>query len=331
MALTTVPNDFVIYNDWLHSGYLERIAENVEGFNANSNSAIILTTESLLGNYRETSFFKELAQSDLIHDRDKNDLTSVTSAKMLAVETVVPYLPSRFGPYETTLSAFNDIGESPERFSELLGQALADAVMKDMLDVSFKAIIGATQGIAGETMTVGAGAAGTAALTYEGFIDGMAAWGDKLDEVACFVMRSKDYYGVMKGNITAATIDSIAGATLNAGTVATMGKPVLVMDNASLVAKGLADGDSGCVLALTTSAITCIADDNMVIKTEDVLGQANLIIKWQGESQFGIKLKGFGFDKTKTIDRTTLAVGANWAQKVTSTKNLGAAVIITAL
>ena len=326
---TTVPNDFVIYNEWVISGYLERIAENINGFNANSNNGIVLTTASLLGNYKETSFFKELAQADLIHDRDKNSTTTVQAAKMAAVETVVPYLPSRYGPYETTRSAFLDLGKSPEEFSALLGVALADAVMKDMLDTSFKALIAATQAIPSEPMTVGAGSAATAGLTYDGFIDGMSKYGDRLDEIAVFVMRSKDYYAVMKNNITAATIDSVAGATLNQGSVATLGKPVLVMDNESLLGKGAAADDSGVVLALTQGAITCIADDDFYITTKEELKKENITITWQGESQYGLRLKGFGYDKTKTINRTELAKGANWAKKVTSTKNLAGAVILT--
>ena len=331
MAITT-PNDFVIYNEWVQSGYLEKIARNIEGFNANSNNAINLTTTSLVGNYRELAFFKELAQSDLISDRDKNSTTAVTPAKMTQVDDVIPYLPSRFGPYETTRSAFLDIGKSPEEFSGLLGEALADAVMADMLDTSFSAMIGAVQNIPAEPMTVGAGAAGAASLSYDMFIDGMALFGDRLDEIACFVMRGRDYFGLMKGNVTAATIDSIAGATLNSGSVATLGKPVLVMDSPALVGKGAAAADSGVVLALTKNAITCIADDDFYLTTAETLLKENILITWQGESQFGIDLKGFSFDKSvQPIDRAGITTGANWTKNVTSLKNTGCGLLLTQL
>jgi len=319
MAVTT-PNDFVIYNEWLQSGYLERIAENVQGFNANSNGGIVLTTASLLGNYKETAFFKELAQADLIHDRDKNSTAAVTAAKMQAVEEVIPYLPSRFGPYETTRSAFLDIGKSPQEFSALLGQALADAVMKDMLDTSFAATIAA---VTANTPAYVVGDA-TKGLTYNGFIDGMAAYGDKLDNIAVFVMRSKDYFSVMRDNVTAATIDSIAGQTLREGSVATLGKPVLVMDNDKLMA-----GTDGAVLALAKGAITCIADDDMYITTKEDLLKENITITWQGESQYGLKLAGYSYDKTKAITRTEIVKGANWSKVVSSDKNTGAVIVKT--
>jgi hypothetical protein len=326
---TTTPSDFIIYEDWVQSGYIEKIAQNVAGFNANSNNAINLTTASLLGNYREIAFFKELAQSDLIHDRDKNSTAPVTAAKMTEMEDIIPYLPSRFGPYETTRSAFLDIGKSPEEFSALLGESLADAVMKDMLDTSFSAIIGAVQNLAGEPMTVGAGAAGTASLSYDSLIDGMSLYGDKINEIACFVMRAKDYFGLMKGNIVAATIDSVAGATLNSGSVATLGKPVLVIDSPSLVGAGAAPDDSGVVLALTANAITCIAADDFYLTTEQALGKANITIMWQGESQYGVDLLGYAFDKTQTIDRASIGAGANWTQVATDLKNTAGGAILT--
>lgn len=331
---TTTPSDFVIYTDWVQSGYIEKLAQNVNGFNANSNNAINLTTSMLVGNYKERAFFEELAQSDLIHDRDKNSVAAVTPAEMTQLEDIVPYIPSRFGPYETTRSAFLDIGKSPEEFSALLGGALADAVMKDMLDTSFAALISAIQDA--DTMTVGAGAAGTAALSYDTMIDGMAKFGDRLDNVACFVMRAKDYYGLMKGNVTAATIDSVAGATLNSGSVATLGKPVLVMDSPSLVGTGLAADDSGAVLALTENAITCIADDDFFLTTDTVLGKDNITIIWQGESQYGVDLKGYVYDKTigtgasGGIIRADVT-GANWTQIATSTKNTAGGLILTLL
>jgi len=318
----TTPNDFVIYNEWVQSGYLEKLSENVNGFNANSNGGIVLTTAALLGNYKETAFFKELAQADLIHDRDKNSTATVTAAKMEATEEVVPYLPSRYGPYETTRSAFLDIGKTPEEFSSLLGQALADAVMKDMLDTSFAATIGAV------TSNNAAYVVGdkTKGMTYNGFIDGMAAFGDKLDNIAVFVMRSTDYFNLMRDNITAATIDTIAGQTLREGSVATMGKPVLIMDNDTLtnVAK-----DGGVVLALAKGAITCIADDGVYITTKEGLLKENITITWQGESQYGLKLMGYGYDKTKTITRTEIVKGTNWSKTVSSAKNTGAVVIET--
>jgi hypothetical protein len=142
-------------------------------------------------------------------------------------------------------------------------------------------------------------------------------------------MRSQDYYGLMKGNVVAATIDSVAGATLNSGSVATLGKPVLITDSPALLGKGAADDDSGVVLALASNAITCIGDDDFYLETQTVLGKENVVIVWQGESQYGVDLKGYAYDKSVEVNRTNLPVSDNWAQVATNVKNTAGVCLLT--
>ena len=323
---TTLSSGFTIYNEWVQLGFLERIAQNIQGFNASSNNAINLTTEDLVGDFTQEAFFSEIATATMIFDRDKNGLNTVTPAAIGDVETVIPQLPTRFGPFQSTRQAFLDKGKSPEEFSRLLGVALADNQMADMLNTGIAAFVGAVTN--GATMVSGTSGAG-APLTYQGLIDGMATYGDRLDEIACFVMRGKDYYALMGGNITAATIDSVAGATLNAGSVATFGKPVLVTDSPALE-----NATDGFVLALAKNAITTAAGNDLYVETQTELLKENILINWQGEGNFTLALKGYTFDKAIAaggITRAEASTGANWAQNVTSTKNTGGSLIFTAV
>ena len=96
------------------------------------------------------------------------------------------------------------------------------------------------------------------------------------------------------------------------------------MDNDKLMA-----GTDGAVLALSKGAITCIADDDMYITTKEDLLRENILITWQGESAYGLKLAGYSYDKTKAINRTEIVKGANWSKVVSSDKNTGAVVVKT--
>lgn len=323
----TIPTDFKIYNAFVQSSFIEGISQNVAAFNAASNGAINLTTDQLIGDYKQIAAFGKLVDAEIISDRDKNAVTAVTPAALSSIEDVIPYLPSRYGPYESTRSAFLDIGKSPEEFSMLLGQQLADYVSKDMLNTAIISTIAAVHGNA--TMEIGTGAAATVALKYTGIIDLMALYGDRLDDIACLVMRSKDYYALMGDNITAATIDSVAGQTFMNGTVATMGRPILVTDSPALLATGLAADDSGAVLALTTGAITCIQDSDMYVESQTNLLKENITITWQGEGQYGIDIKGYAYDKTVAVTRAAIGTTANWSKIVTSDKNTAAGVLLT--
>ncbi len=266
----------------------------------------------------------------MVYDRDKNGVGAVVPKAIGDILTVTPQVPTRFGPFQSTRQAFLDKGKSPEEFSRLLGVALAENQLADMLNTGIAAAVAAIP--AG--MQVGAGVAGTSALTYQGLIDGMALYGDRISEIACFVMRGQDYFGLMSGNVTAATIDSVAGATLNAGSVATMGKPVLVTDSPALLANGAAPGDSGAVLALTKNAITVAAGSDMYVESQTELLKENILINWQGEGNYTLALKGYTFDKAvaaEGITRLEAGTTANWTQNVNSTKNTAGGVIITKL
>ncbi len=331
MAITK-SSDFTILNPWVQMGYIERISQNVQGFNKNSNNAINLTTADLVGDFDQEVFFSEIATSTMIFDRDKNDVSAKTPVSIGDISTIIPQIPTRFGPFASTRQAFLDKGKSPEEFSRLLGVALADNQMADMLNTGIAAFIAAVHG--NPTMEVGSGSVGTAGLTYTSLIEGMALFGDKLDEIACFVMRGKDYYALMGGNITAATIDSIAGATLNAGSVATFGKPVLVTDSPALLGTGAAANDSGAVLALAKDAITVSASSDMYVETQTQLLLGNIVVNWQGESSYSLRLRGYSFDATAAVEgitRVEAGTTSLWTKNVSSDKNTGGGVLLTAI
>ncbi len=278
----------------------------------------------MVGDFTQEAFFAEIATASMIYDRDKNSVIPVDAKAIGDVETIIPQIPTRFGPFQSTRQAFLDKGMSPEEFSRLLGVALADNQMADMLNTGIAAFVAAV--VNGGTMVSGVSAAG-APLAYQGLIDGMASYGDRLGEIACFVMRGQDYYALMGGNITAATIDSVAGATLNAGSVATFGKPVLVTDSPALD-----DGTDGYVLALTKNAITTAVGD-IYVETQTELLKENILINWQGEGSFDLRLKGYSFDKAVAAGGITRAeaAGTNWTQNVASEKNTGGCAIIVSL
>ncbi len=329
MAIT-VPTDFKVYNAFVQSGFIEGIAENIEGFGAGSNGAIMVTVDSLIGDYKQVAAFGKLSEDDIINDRDKSATGAVVPAALTSIEDIIPYLPSRYGPYETTRSAFLDIGKSPEEFSTMLGRELASYVTKDMLNVSLLSSVAAIHG--NLPMEIGSGSEATAALTYTGIIDLQALYGDQLSSIACLVMRSKDYYSLMKDNITAATIDSVAGQTFMNGTTATMGKPVWITDLPALDGgTGAVADDSGVVLALTKQAITVIQDSDFYVENQTTLLKENITITWQGEGQYGVDLKGYAYDKTVAVTRTSLKTTANWSKIVVSDKNTLGGILLTLL
>lgn len=174
-------------------------------------------------------------------------------------------------------------------------------------------------------------------LDHSSLVDLQALYGDAGQRVAAFVMHSKVYYDLMKQSISD-NVYNVAGVTIHEGTVATLGKPVIVTDSASLVSVGTGDTTSHneyFTLALTPGAIEIEESEDRQIVSDLVTGLENLVLRYQGEFAYTLKLKGYAWDMTNggiNPLATSAGVGlaTNWDKIVTDNKSTGGARLITA-
>lgn len=191
----------------------------------------------------------------------------------------------------------------------------------------------------GGTAGGAAGAIGDTAvgdtITHSSLVDLQALYGDAGQRVSAFVMHSKVYYDLMKQGI-ADNVYNVAGVTIHEGTVATLGKPVIVTDSDSLVSSGTGDTTAHneyFTLGLTAGAIEVEESEDRQIVSDLITGLENLVLRYQGEYAYNVKLKGYAWDITNGgINPTTAAMGTatNWDKVVTDDKSTGGARLITA-
>ncbi|RLA73559.1 MAG: hypothetical protein DRG30_06175 [Epsilonproteobacteria bacterium] len=113
-----------------------------------------------------------------------------------------------------------------------------------------------------------------------------------------------------------------------------MGVPILITDSPALLATGAAADDSGAVLALTRDAITLAAGNDMYVRSEIQLLKKNILINWQGEANYTLRVKGYTYDKAADaggITRAAAADATKWSKNVTSLKNSAGGVLLTLL
>src|SRR5690606_2514044 len=134
---TTVNSDLIIDNDLAQTAYLERIQDVLDVFNGSSAGAVRLVNESIEGDFRKRAFYQ--IGGSLTH-RDVNSTSSVTGTKIGAGESVGVKSPWKYGPYETTEEAFKRRARSPEEFSQLVGQDMADAALAYFIEVAFASL-----------------------------------------------------------------------------------------------------------------------------------------------------------------------------------------------
>lgn len=300
---TTLNSDMIIYNDLAQTAYLERLQDVLEVFNASSGGALILRNELIEGDLRKRSFYKI---GGTLGHRNVNSDAAVTGIKIGADEAVGVKTPWKYGPYETTEEAFKRRARSPEEFSMLVGQDMADAALDYYIQTAF-ASLGAAIG-ANANMV----ASGSFAVDHKKVLTkGMRKFGDRFNRIALFAMDSATYFDLVDDAIDQKIYEE-AGVVIYGGSPGTMGKPVLVSDKVT----------EERIFGLQVGAVSVTESQAPGVRSYPVNTQENLAIGYRAEGAFNVDIMGYSWMDTAGVNPNlaALGTGANWRKHATSDK-----------
>ncbi|WP_345868083.1 major capsid protein [Shewanella algae] len=301
---TTVNTDMIIYNDLAQTAYLERLQDVLEVFNTASNGAIVLRNELIEGDLRKRAFYK--IGGSLAH-RDVNSTAAPSGSKIGSGEMIGVKSPWKYGPYETTEEAFKRRARSPEEFSELVGQDMADAVLDYYIQAAFAGLSGAIGSNANMVTTAAFATDHKKVLTK-----GMRKFGDRFNRISMFGMNSAVYFDLVDDAIDQKVYEE-AGIVIYGGVPGTMGKPVLVSDTIP----------EESIFGLQAGAVTVTESQAPGIRSYDINTQENLALGYRGEGTFNVDLLGYSWNETAGSTNPNLAAlgaTANWTKYATSDK-----------
>jgi hypothetical protein len=331
--------NFVIDNPFIYTGYTEMLTQFSNAFNAQSNGALTLTAESIMGDTAQSSYFQNIA--GLVRDRDPTSNADVDD-KVIPMGTITTVKVNRgIGPVAHTYDSFRKIGVQgniPDGHNTtginlmdyIVGQQTAKGVQVEKINMALLALTTALRQIAGVKYANTAGTLDNAAL-----VNGLAKMGDAAgNNVRIWVMHSKAYYNLILTQI-ASGIDSVTGFTLANAQPITLNRPVLVIDSPSLVIpNGVSAGvNSYITLGLGAGAAEVIDSEDMMLASQLITGKQNLAIRLQGEYSYNLGVRGFTYDVASGgINPSATAIGtaANWDKAYADVKDLGGVVIETA-
>ncbi|MCT8191352.1 major capsid protein [Pseudomonas monteilii] len=300
---TTLNSDMIIYNDLAQTAYLERLQDVLEVFNASSGGALILRNELIEGDLRKRSFYKI---GGTLGHRNVNSDAAVSGIKIGADEAVGVKTPWKYGPYETTEEAFKRRARSPEEFSMLVGQDMADAALDYYIQTAFAAL-GAAIG-ANANMV----ATGSFAVDHKKVLTkGMRKFGDRFNRIALFAMDSATYFDLVDDAIDQKIYEE-AGVVIYGGSPGTMGKPVLVSDKVT----------EERIFGLQVGAVSVTESQAPGVRSYPVNTQENLAIGYRAEGAFNVDIMGYSWKDTAGVNPNlaALGTGANWRKHATSDK-----------
>lgn len=296
---TTVNSDMIIYNDQAQTAYLERIQDVLAVFNASSQGAIILRNELLEGDLTQRAFYTVPGS---VGHRDVNSTAPVVGQKLGADEMVGVKTPWKYGPYEATEESFKRRARSPEEFSQLIGQHMADATLAYFIEAAFAAL-GAAIGANTDMVAQGDWALdGKKVLTK-----GMRRFGDRFNRIALFAMDSTTYFDLVDNAIDTKLYEE-AGLVVYGGQPGTMGKPVLVSDRIP----------ENSIFGLQPGAVQIIESQAPGFRSYNIDDQENLAMGYRGEGTFNVELLGYSWNSDGSPAAPTnpnlaqLGTGANW-------------------
>lgn len=320
-AISTL-TDFKIYDEQFFAGVYEGIAENLNVFNEASLGALILSAKAMKGQFERESFMKNL--STIISRRDPSSVAGVADQKLVQGEFVGPKINRQIGPVAGTLDEWKKINENPELMSFYAGKAAAEGKLQDFVHSAINSVAAAIRGQAGLLTTKGAGLT----ITQNFLVDIQRPFGDKAANISCFVMHSKPYFDLLGDAITQ-KIFGVANIAIYEGTVATLGKPTIVVDAPALIIAGAPN--RYVTLGLVGGAVEIKESEDQTVFSQMVTGLANLVMRMQGEYAFNIRVKGFAYDTTAGVNPTDAAVGtsANWLLQAAQLKNTAGVALTT--
>jgi len=326
---TTASGDVKIYEPQMQGAFIETIQQNVDAFNAASRGALPFRVRVQKGQYDYDAFFDEVS-SIARRDPSADSSSSAAATKLTQDDFIGVKLNRRNGPYEWNISSAKMAGFDPARFSIAVGEQTAVAVPQEMLDRALAALEAKLDAVAALEHDATDGTLATADLN-----SGISKFGDASSRIVVWVMHSKVWFDLI-GNQLASTASVFAsnsfGATLYEGTPATLGRPVLVTDSASLVSNAdVSTGDPRySSLGLVAGALEIdITEPPLAVAEGPITGADNLYIRWQAEYSYNLKMKGCSYATGSGANPTnaTVATAGSWTTKIADNKLLPGVIV----
>lgn len=324
-------SDMKIYDPRTQAGYRERLAQIIEIFNANSSGCIQLDTVTKAGNYDIRGFFARM--SGLVTRRDLTSTSAATAIKPTQSEQVGVKLYRSIGPVDVArgalISAGISVGEDGAAFA--LGEWGAEAAAAEKVDTALAALGSAIRAVSSGALLndISGGSGGAELMSGDALATGLSKRGDMATEVACWVMHSKPFFNLMRGQI-ASTTAGIGDVVLATASPISLNRPILVTDSASLVVTG--SPTKYVTLGLTPGALKVEDTEEEYIVNDVVTGLAQIVHRIQGEYAYNLEMKGFTWDVANGGANPTanaVATATNWDKVYSQDKALAGVAILS--
>jgi len=312
---------FKVLNEQFMGGYIETLQQNSDVFNGASRNTIQLRNKRIKGHYEYENFFQSI--SSLVSRRDITSVSTATDLALTQEQFIGVKLDRKIGPVGMTMDALKKIEIDQDRFSFILGQQFAKAVMVDQVNSAIRALNAA---LAFSGWSVDKTGESTTTMTHGYLANAIAKMGDASSRVVAWIMHSKPFWDLVGQAITDKITD-VANVAIWEGRTGGINRPIIVTDDSSLL-----DGSTYTTLGLVEGAAVIDESEVPTVVNDLITGYENLIVRLQGELSYNLRLQGFKYDVSgggiNPID-ATVATQGNWDKVVSDNRQVAGVRLLT--
>lgn len=317
-------SDLAVFNEQLFTTSTEILDQQVELFNAASNGGLILRAKPFAGDYSEESFFAFV--SGLVRRRNPYADGAIAEKSLRTLIDTMVKVAAGTPVLRMDPSQMRWIQENPELAAATWAKQLSAQILADMLNVAIGSLYAACSQIA--ALKYDATGLTPDTMTLRTLNRGAQLFGDRADEIACWLMHSTPWFDLIDAGLANST------ALFSYGTVNIMrdvtGRPFVISDQPTL--KSGATPAVYHTLGLTSGAAVINTNNDYDQNIETSNGNENIKRTLQAEWSYNVGVKGFTWDKANGGHAPTdnaLFTPTNWDKTATSNRDLAAVIIET--
>lgn len=314
-------SDMIVFNQQTQVVATETVAQYLNTFNQASGGALLLGSQSTLGDYVEEASYKAI--SALVSRRDAYGSGDLATKALQQLKDVAVKVDQSIGPVEWTIEQFARLLKNEEEAGLIIGEQAAEAMIQDYLNTAAASLVAAIGNQA--SLVNDYSATGTAKLVELNTAAGK--FGDRQMSLAAWLMHSKVFTDLTNEAITNTS------QLYNVGNIRVMqdglGRRYVVTDAPALLTAGAPDKYN--TVGLVPGA-AMVETQPLLTMTQPKADQENMGTVWKGESSFTIGLKGYAWDITnggKSPTDAELATGSNWDVIATDLKDTAGVMLIS--
>lgn len=319
-------SDLQVFQEYAYSTMTETQDQQVEKFNDATRGGIILTSGAHQGDFSSTAIWAKI--QGLVRRRNSYGSGAQTLKKLSMLVNTSVKVAAGTPPIEINPGMMKWIQKSPEEAGVVIGKQMAEDNMADMLNTGiliYRAGVGNVSALVSDrTATPDTGA------TLAGLLSGAAKFGDRSQDIACWLMHSKslfDIYGQALTNGNQLFVFGNIQVTTDG-----FGRPIVITDSPNLFqVDGVSAGvDAYFQLGLSAGAIIVEQGNEFTDNIETKNGDENILRTYQAEWVYQLGLKGFTWDTAtggKSPTNAALGTAANWDRVSTSNKDLAGVMV----